>query len=392
MQQFNTYRDSSSDQFWQDLLRFRSLFSMELEPPFAVLRSGLRYLCTTYPTERRVLLIAARLMRWGVWGQEEMLSHIGSNLDPASLQKLGWWDRQELINCLGASLSSQYLGLSQQDIHTYAGENQTFLHAPSFQESWVYTPQPSGFFSIVENIVTAAYFACMQGKNLIIDDVSPWWTYPISFNSIFGGQFRYLSEHKGGTLSGFDFAWLRQHFIGSIATSVGSLQHFTSFKLGFYSSLHAELLSYLQSTGCSVDRPQNYAALFLRGGDKLATESVDIPLGIVLEDCRAVMRDTDTLIVMSDDYQLAERVGQRLLKGSFQNLSRKNRSGYYFGQPLDKSDLHELLTFYLLLSDAKYSLGCASANLINAANWSNSHSFAYKVFLSSCPVHRYFLI
>jgi hypothetical protein len=126
--------------------------------------------------------------------------------------------------------------------------------------------------------------------------------------------------------------------------------------------------------------------MFVRGGDKLQTETILPPMKFLLRDLKWMARRCDARYVISDDKHVGEAVSA--LDSYAVDKSNKVEGGYhhYFGR---KISCMNILSNFMSMVEAKENLSCPSANLVNAAQWSRidkeNYSFAN-------PVYRYLLI
>jgi len=168
---------------------------------------------------------------------------------------------------------------------------------------------------------------------------------------------------------------------------VDEVEYYTAYKENYYKRIKNKIHNFLLDN--KVDMPKgDYASIFLRGGDKIRQESIHIPNRFFRNDIDR-LKDIN-LYLLSDDYNLAENLKNDLGKGEI--LVSKNKKGYDLFHRTNNNDLFELMKNYLIMSNAKYSLGCPSSNIVNGANWSNESDIGYRSLIQSSTAYRYFLI
>ena len=372
MIQFNRYR--LPDETWDlthDIVKLVGTMSQGL---LTMPEAGVPLLfemANKYPGNLRVAAIAARLHFWGVLGWEEIRDMIPTELPD------NFWYAQEIAGCLGYEQASRQWHISEDQWYLLQGYNDDVI-APggNVMHGYVmYQPPSSGFFSVIENIIAASIAAERDGFGLKIDLSGNWWAYDEPFEHIFEDVFEFCN----GGLPIMRFEFMRKRFFDVGLSSVGE---FLNAKAGWYNEVYYAISSYA-GTGSVED---DCGTMFLRGGDKLQTETIMPPTHIILKELAWMKRHCRQRVILSDD----PMIGQMIKARDLDVLDRSNQlQGGYHHLPQRKQSCIPILQNYLAMVEAKHNFSCPSANLANAAQWSRSDDDNYSL---SNPVGRYLLI
>lgn len=323
-----------------------------------------------YPLNERLPAVAARLFFWGKvsWNTIEKMM-------PAELPK-NFFYKQELVGCLGFERSARKWGITEDQWVLYQGLHEWFHTAQKAGEPVCYRPRSSGFFSVIENIVAAHIIAELEGKQLMIDLSGGWWGYDEPFEDIFGDLFEYTKE---GILPQVSFDGMRHVWLNADDDKAAALSR---MKASLYNNIWQRISRYVQ-VPTNVDA---VGVMFVRGGDKLQTETILPPMGLISRDLHWMARRCDQRYVLSDDKRIGEIVSS--LDAFAINKSTQVEGGYHH-IPGRKVSCMNILSNYLMMVEAKENMSCPSANLVNAAQWSRNEKENYSL---SIPVYRYLLI
>jgi hypothetical protein len=323
-----------------------------------------------YPLNDRIPAVAARMFYWGKvsWNTIEKMM-------PAKLPT-NFFYKQELVGCLGFEHAARKWGITEDQWVLYQGLEDWFPTAQKAGELVSYQPRNSGFFSVVENVVAAHIIAEMRGKQLVIDLSGNWWGYDEPFEDIFGDLFDYTKE---GTLPQISFDGTRHFWLNADDVMAAKL---SSAKASMYNDIWQRISRYVSP----ISGAYSAGVMFVRGGDKLQTETILPPMGFLLRDLKWMARRCDQRYVLSDDKHVGEAVSA--LDAFAINRSTQVEGGYHhiFGRKLSCMNI---LTNYMMMVEAKENMSCPSANLANAAQWSRNDKENYSL---SNPVYRYLLI
>ena len=318
---------------------------------------------------------AAINARKQLWGEDVLI-----NLP--SFKKLNYFYKQEIVACMGMELACDWYKLTDEQYFTYLGFTQDDDELPSYipQGVMLYQPRDSGFFSVIENLIVAKYVARMNNKQLIVDNTYAWWGYDEPFEDIFR-DFT-LVDNVPANPQAIHFDSMR-NFIFTATDE--HMYEFYKFKIQMYKKILRDIRWYYKDEVYNVARS---GLIFLRGGDKLETETISPPEHLLYRDIAALARRVSRRVVLSDDYALAEKVANK--ESVITNITPREHTGYrhaYGG----KVSCKPILKNYLALVDCKESLACPSANLVNAAHWSRADDLAFD-YNTINPVYRYALI
>jgi len=327
-------------------------------------------LAERFPLNDRIPAVAARMYFWGKvsWSVIERML-------PAKLPS-NFFYRQELVGCLGFEQSARKWRITEDQWRLYQGLADEYVDIPVYDEVVSYRPRSSGFFSVIENLIAAHIVADMEGKRLQIDLTGNWWAYDEPFEDIFGDSFEFT---KDGSLPQMSFEGMRHQWIHANDKLASMLAY---LKEHYYTMI----LDDISKVAHPITNMDSAGVMFVRGGDKLMTETVVPPMKYLLRDLKSMARRCDARYVLSDDQNLGEVVSS--LDAYVVNKSNKIVGGYHhhFGH---KQSCMNILRNYMSMVEAKENMSCPSANIVNAAQWSRNDKENY----SLCnPVHRYLLI
>jgi hypothetical protein len=320
------------------------------------------------------VLILARLFFWGQVSSTFVLQALASKVTQSSFEEANVYEKQELFDCLGISPLAQLIGtgFDFSSLST-AWDDSDFsvnvdLVNPKPDETWTYIPPPTGFFSVIENIVLAQFFCKINNKVFRLDTQHNWWRYPVPFLQLF--QNTSSPEFNVNLPSGKYVMWdtLRYYFRHINPSVFGLLK---SFKIQQYARIKRALSHYLDDIDLRARPAPEECIVFIRGGDKVQLETISAPSELLLSDIEALRQRRISVRVLSDDYGLADTLVQSLGLGEGANLTASSRTGYHLQNGHSLDDVHTIINNFLVLSNAKYSLGCPSSNLVNSAHWSN---------------------
>jgi hypothetical protein len=324
-----------------------------------------------YPGNLRIAAIAARLHFWGVLGWDEIKDMI-----PQEIPR-HYWYAQEIGGCLGYEQTCRQWQVTEDEWYLLQGYSDDVISpwAHAAHGYVMYRPPSAGFFSVIENIVAACMLADRDGYALKVDLSGNWWAYDEPFEELFENTFEFCN----GGLPMLRFESMRKHYFD---IGIYDARILMNMKLGWYNQIYLEIVGSV-GTGSVED---DCGTMFLRGGDKLQTETILPPTHILLKELTWMKRHCRQRVILSDDPML----GQMIKARDPDVLDRSNQlPGGYHHLPQRKQSCIPLLQNYLAMVEAKHNFSCPSANLANAAQWSRNDDDNYS---SSNPVGRYLLI
>jgi hypothetical protein len=353
-----------------------------------VLIEQLRALVKANPLPGRSAMVYARLMFWGYIPHERALDDLAAVLNLESFNRLGAFERIELASCLGPRLTVDLMSLTLDEAAQYCDFSGLHIQVQREYEAdevWVYSPPPTGFFSVIENIVLAQFLCKLYKKVFRLDDrVETWWRYPVHFQELFQGLFQPQVVGIDLPLKHIGWSTVREIF-GSASPTV--LQSYANFKREEFISVKNVLRDWLSGNGGELGNVSDTAIYYIRGGDKLVLETMMPPAHVVEKDFQCLFRNSARFLVLSDDYQLAQDFVQRFTASKLENITEPKFSGY-FVQSNSIDDVRAIVRNYVTLASVKYSMSCPSSNLVNVAHFSNSNLQSL-VNLQSSPLLRY---
>jgi hypothetical protein len=371
MIQFNRYRhaDEPAD-FHQDIGKLVDLMThgMKSCPELGIpllFEMGEKYVGNV-----RLAAIAARLHFWRMLEWTEIEAMI-----PQELPK-NWWFAQEIAGCLGFERVSRLWNVEEDDWFSLQGIPYDIIPpgAGAVHGHISYQPPNSGFFSVIENIIAAHIIAEQDGYSLKVDLSGNWWAYDEPFEDIFEDAFEFCN----GGLPIMRFQHMRQRFFDA---DIVQAQEMMQRKKGWYNEVYFAIGDY-----ASVPSESDVGTMFIRGGDKIKTETILPPMHIVTREMDWMKRHCRRRVLLSDDPVIADWIAAR----DPEIVNRANRlEGGYHHLPQRKQSCIPILQNYLAMVEAKHNFSCPSANLVNAAQWSREDSDNYSL---TNPVYRYLLI
>ena len=339
-----------------------------------VARKLLRDALATNNSIGKSALMTARLHFWGHLDHTATRLELNSRVTSDTFSAADVFEKQELFDCLGPALLADLIGSEFDTSSLYTGWDTadyiTDLSGinPSPQEAWCYVPPPTGFFSVMENIVLAKFFCKVHNKAFKLDLQHNWWRYPVPFLDLLGGydiaEFNLDMPHDKYIM------WdvLRQYFR---YIHPGNFNFLKKFKAQEYRKIKRTLRLYLDSTDSRPRPAPEDCIVFIRGGDKVQIETIEAPQQFIHADIATLRARGTDVRVLSDDHGLAESLIATLGLSSDANLTARNRAGYHLHAGHSLNDVHTIIHNYLMLANARYSISCPSSNLVNSAHWSN---------------------
>jgi len=321
----------------------------------------------------RQAAIYARRYLWGEFAESEIIK-----LLPQELPN-NWLLKQEIVCCLGLQLAYMKYKIDERAYKFYQGiPKYEFVSRYESEGEIVYRPRNSGLFSVIENIIVAAFYAYKNKKKFVIDGNGDWWNYKEDFSSIFGKRFHVRHDAKPNV----DFDKMRQDIFEADEATLNS---YMNLKIRLYEDIASCIREYL-----NYEEPDRSCVFFVRGGDKLMTETILPPKHTYKTDMTNAGRRHTHKYLLSDDYELAKSISA--LGGGYDhnrlifNITPIDQKGYVHGQVVS---CLPILTNYMMLINCEESVSCPSANLVNAAHWTRKDEFIHQTYN---PVYRYALI
>jgi hypothetical protein len=388
MMQFGAalYKDDSQN---TEILEFIQIMKLGKKLPTEIIEK-FRHLTRQSLQLGRSVLIYSRLYFWGYINFDEAVQDLSNLLGSENFHKLDAYERTEIASCLGPRLTSQLTGIDIKELIDYkiTAQEEAVYNFPIEYESdeiWHYTPPPSGFFSIVENILIAKFICHMHRKIFRLDrNFQRWWRYPVPFNEIFPEMFErnYSSVEK-------PIRYMQWNVARDIMknASYDVLKYYSKYKNEEYKKVKNQLKIWLNSQGESIKTSEHSAIFYIRGGDKLVLETINPPAHLIEEDFNQIFNISDHFMVLSDDFQLADDFRIKFGNSKIENITNNKYNGYFIADDSSVDEVQQIIKNYMVISSVKYSMSCPSSNLVNSAHWSNDR--LQMIPLKSSPVSRY---
>lgn len=336
------------------------------------------------------ILIACRLYFWNQIDLNLLKELLSGRLTETSYGHFSNFDRQELLDCLGPSILSNFAGenIDFSSLNTnfdYRYSSRKFKLDVSYPEDVVYyLPPPTGFFSVIENIIIGKFVCALNGKKFYLTAEPNWWRYPVSFREIFDANeiFERVPSKRDSLLT-----WqVAREIVGSLGKE--AIRAFKEFKVSEYLLVKRRLADYASQRLDLYSVFPEDGVLFIRGGDKLKSETIETPLNLLARDVERLRSNNVALFLLSDDYTLAKDLLTFFHLPDNSNLTPTDRGGYFNDAIHSVSDVHNIIRNFLLIANCRYSLSCPSSNIVNSAHWAN-RILDTDFRPSSIPSYRY---
>ena len=343
------------------------------------------------PKIGKALLVAVRLYYWKYINHDELRALLDERLDLVNFTNADLWEKQEIFHCLGSDFLNTFFTWEHpwrilESYGTTQDYNFNSIDA-DWQNDWCYSPPPTGFFSVIENIIIAKFFFSLHKRKFRISPPENWWRYPIDFYSIFE---KFCPNDPSGLDDIRYISWkdIRDNFRYLHPSYYEILK---KYKVDQYSEVKSLIKIFISNRAkeYSFNFPDhvNSCIYFVRGGDKTVLETIDMPSELLMLDLVEAQEKYKKIAILSDDYIIAQDIVNKFGNSSIYNITDKNKNGYYINKLHSSADVFAILNNYLLLSETIMSLSCPSSNLVNSAHWSNE-SAVHSMPLHSVPVRR----
>jgi len=340
------------------------------------------------PTIGKALLIYVRLFFWKLITLYDLIPLIKDRVNYENYNNLGIFEKNELQCCLGHELLCAFLGEKIQAFNEITNPNRypdIVGDSSDASEVWTYIPPPTGFFSIIENILYAKFYCRLRNKIFKLDINHNWWQYPIQFLNLFDDDLR--KEFNLDLPSDMYLTWDVLRF-GMNKISHEEYQELAEFKFNEYKKIKNTLNNFFSK----IKKPNELAidgcVVYIRGGDKIVLETIQSPPELLRHDLMAVQALKVPIFFLSDDFKISEGALQLYGDKSSRNITKSIFHGYHYGHNNSEEDFYAIIENYLILASCRYSISCPSSNLVNSAHWSNQ-KLKTDFNLWSIPTYRY---
>lgn len=240
--------------------------------------------------------------------------------------------------------------------------NHKQLRAPNyFRIPFIYRPEPSGFFSVLENIINAEIYANLNGSDFYIDLSGDWWRYSTPFQIIFP-RFKYKKTFTPIFYKRLSMGRARRWFFSQPKEAWHQYNH---MKMLIYKEIYDSIEFFLknQNINWNLSLETNAIGIYVRRGDKLDLEDIHLDDDLVIQNINRIMSGHDCVYLSSDDTAwLKNKFAKNKSKIIFDD---DNNSGYFFGNEHADDHIHILKKYMRMVNIEKFS-GDSGSNLINA--------------------------
>lgn len=335
----------------------------------------------------KAALIYARLYFWGLVKINDLIRVLKDRLNNNNFNQLGIFERHELELCLGYELLSAFLNekvtsisnilLPTNDLRKIKEEEKLIT-----EDVWCYIPPPTGFFSVIENIIYAKFICKLNNKIFKLDMNHNWWKYPVPFMEFMDSKL--TLEYNLSNKTDYYLTW---DVLRAALTKIPPEQYeeLAEFKISEYKKIKASLQNFHASLKRTTLGMQDGCVCYIRGGDKTLLETITTPKELLHHDINQVASLDIPVYLLSDDFSLAENIKNELKSNNIHNITKKIFNGYFL-QSNSIDDVYAILENYIILSNTRFNLSCPSSNLVNSANWSNenlSREFKFRSYPGS---------
>jgi len=265
-----------------------------------------------------------------------------------------------------ALIHSEYLGV----IERYQPQSLVCTDiniAPVFKnKKIIYQPVASGFFSVIENIVNAKIFADVNYSQLYIRLSGNWWKYHAPFDEMIDCFEYRMPDYPWLTTSHFSQAQMRQWFF---SLSVDQYPEYNRRKIIIYRKIYRSLKNYLEKNHIqwNLHLKGKSAGVYLRKGDKIELEDVNIPDQNLVGYLGSKLRQYDSVYLSTDDVLWAKENFSHIHPSIV--FDDSSTSGYFFGKE-SITDHTDIVKKYLRLTSTDVLIGDVGSNLVNAISYS----------------------
>lgn len=339
----------------------------------------------------KALLIYARLFFWKIIDIYDFIQVARSKINTENYKRLGIYERNELECCIGYDLlraltDNNVLSINKILNVLPPSEGQNYINTDD--EVWCYIPPPTGFFSIIENIIYAKFFCKLRNKIFQLDTRHDWWRYPIAFLELMDREL--IDELNLSKTPTYYLTWdVLRHGINQISSE--DYNQFSIFKYIEYSKIKRSLQTFYNLGNKYLNLDAASCVVYVRGGDKIILETMQRPEDLFAKDIAAIQDLGLPIYILSDDFRLAEEVCMLYGNNNTKNITKNIFNGYFYGRSNTIEDFYAIIENYLILSSCEHSLSCPSSNLVNSAHWSN-RQLKNNVVSQSIPISKYLFL
>ena len=133
------------------------------------------------------------------------------------------------------------------------------------EDVWCYIPPPTGFFSVIENIIYAKFICKLNNKIFKLDMNHNWWKYPVPFMEFMDSKL--TLEYNLSNKTDYYLTWdVLRDALAKISPE--QYEDLAEFKIDEYKKIKASLQNFHASLNRTTLGMQDGCVCYIRGGDK----------------------------------------------------------------------------------------------------------------------------
>jgi hypothetical protein len=261
-----------------------------------------------------------------------------------------------------ALIYSEYVGIINRYKEQSIGDADLAIKPQFLNKQIIYQPVASGFFSVIENIVNAKIFCDVHRSRFHVKLSGGWWKYHDPFNDMVDCfDYQIPAFHPIETKS-YSQAEMRKWFF---SLSVDQYPEYNRRKIIIYRKIYNSLKNYLEKNHIqwNMHLKDTSAGVYLRKGDKILLEDVNIPDENLIRYLSTKLQRYDSVYISSDDVLWAKEQFSKIHPAIM--FDDSTTDGYFFGKE-SATDHIDIVKKYLRLSSTNVLIGDVGSNLVNA--------------------------
>jgi hypothetical protein len=265
-----------------------------------------------------------------------------------------------------ALIHSEYIGVINRYRQPLISNADLTINPQFLNKKIIYQPVASGFFSVIENIVNAKIFSDVNRSRLHVKLSGDWWKYHCSFEEMVDCFDYQIPAYRAIGVKNYSQADMREWFF---SLSVDQYPEYNRRKIIIYRKIYNSLKNYLEKNHIqwNMHLKGESAGVYLRKGDKILLEDVNIPDENLIRYLSKKLQHYDSVYISSDDVLWAKEQFSKIHPSTM--FDDSTTGGYFFGQE-STTDHIEIIKKYLRLSSTDVLIGDVGSNLVNAIAYS----------------------
>lgn len=286
--------------------------------------------------------------------------HIKANIDAYIDELQDYLSQRKVVE--SALIHSEYVGVINRYRQPLVSNADLTIKPQFLNKEIIYQPVASGFFSVIENIVNAKIFSDVNCSRFHIKLSGDWWKYHCSFEEMVDFFDYQIPAYRVMGIKNYSQVVMREWFF---SLSVDQYPEYNRRKIIIYRKIYNSLKNYLGRNNIQWDLhlKGRSAGVYLRKGDKIMLEDVNIPDENLAAYLSIKLQGYDSVYISSDDVLWARERFSKIHPSIVFDDSITD--GYFFGNE-SATDHIEIIKKYLRLSSVDVLIGDAGSNLVNA--------------------------